>query len=626
MKNSPPINFSPEQLRAINHFRGPALVVAGPGSGKTAVITRRIYKLIDSYHVNPQKILVITFSKAAALHMQQRFNDMLSDKSLPVCFGTFHSLFFSIIKKHKHLTKDNIVTEKEKRRYIYDILSDLLQYKNCDSLFIDNIIKAISYCKNTGEKYPSEDVGLSADEFIKIYKSYTNIMSYNNKIDFDDMMLLCFKILSHSHNLRNEYKDKFSFLLIDEFQDINSLQYNIIKLLLNDEKNIFAVGDDDQSIYGFRGAAPEIMSLFPKDFCGCETIILSTNYRSTQNIVRLSEMLINENKNRYKKQLRTDNPVGKANFLYIAGNKNVQSRMIVDYVCDAIKREENSTVAVLFRTNSNMSLVSGLLGAKNIPFYSEIKGDLTEVNILRDFVAYLALSNSDKIFETKYLYRIINKPYRYVELSMIQGETISAPDLKKIFSDDEGVLIKIRKLIDDLDILKGLDMYGAFSYFLKIIGYNGYLNDRFREDKEKLFLLEGILEGISEKMRSFCCVEEIIEYIAFKEYEKPLNNNDEARISLLTFHSAKGLEFDYVLIPDLNEGIIPEKRAKNLEQIEEERRMLYVAFTRAKRELVLMYVKDDIKKKTFSRFLKPLINNEELLEIKNVSGLTDTFT
>lgn len=624
-KNFPQFNFSKEQLKAINHFRGPALVVAGPGSGKTAVITHRVYNLINTYQINPQNILVITFSKAAALQMQQRFNNIQNSISYPVYFGTFHSLFFSIIRKHKHLSKENIVTEREKRKYISDILFNLFQIKNADIVFVDNIIKAISFCKNTGTNSLQEELGINEDDFIRVFQNYESMMNFYKKIDFEDMMLLCHECLIQNPQLRREYSNNFSFILIDEFQDINPLQYKIIRLLLGKEENIFVVGDDDQSIYGFRGSTPGIMSEFPKDYSECETIMLSTNYRSTNSIVKISELLINENKNRFKKSLNTHNNFGEKNVLYITESRKAEADLITDFILKRISAENESNIAVLFRTNSKMTLFAETLKSNNVKFSSEAQNESYVINILKDFYSYLQLAKSNNIYETAILFKIINKPYRFINISLIQGETIEAFELKRIFFEDLNVSVKIDKFVKDLDVLKDLDIYGAFSYFRKIIGYDEYIRKRYMEDEEKIDLFIDLLNSLTEKMKSFKGIKDLEKYKLLIEQADNSSKIRNERVNLMTFHSSKGLEFDYVLIPDLNDGIIPEKRAVTPRQTEEERRMLYVAFTRAKKELVLMYVKDGKKKNTYSKFLKPFINSEDLLEIKSVSDNSDTL-
>lgn len=622
MKNFPQFNFSAEQIKAINHFRGPALVVAGPGSGKTAVITHRVYNLITTYHVNPQNLLIITFSKAAALQMKQRFFLLGDDKSYPVYFGTFHSLFFGIIKKHYHLSRDNIVTEKQKSNYISKILIDLLKIKNPDFLFVENIIKALSYYKNTGQINLSQfDIDLSSEEFRLIFVNYRNMMKANRKIDFEDMMLLCFKLLKTNQEIRSEYTSKYKYILIDEFQDINSLQYEIIKLLLGKERNIFAVGDDDQSIYGFRGSTPGIMSIFPRDFENCELIMLTTNYRSTQNIVNLSLLLINQNRNRFPKDISTINEKGARNILCISDNRIIQARDIVSRIRNALKINPRSTIAVLFRTNSQMALPVETLKSSNIPFSCEYADNRQEQYIIKDFLAYIEISQTFPLFEPEKLIRIINKPYMHINPSHISPNTNSFSKLRDSYSNDSYSLNQIKNLEQHVKTMRTMDMYSSFCYFRNVIGYEKYINKRFNENRETLYIISEIILRLNNKMKEIKNMDDLKAYaerVCFKKDKSEMHNE---RVHLLTYHSSKGLEFDCVIIPDLNEGVVPEKRARSIEEIEEERRMLYVAFTRAQKELILMCVKGENDNKTaYSRFIEPLINNEELLDIKNVPG------
>ena len=279
--------FSDAQSKAINHYTGPCLVLAGPGSGKTLVITHRTKNLIQNYQVNPSNILVITFTKAAATEMQERFDKLMDGQKLPVSFGTFHAVFFKILKYAYNYRAENILREDMK----YRIIKELVDRENLDledeKEFIASIIAEIGNVKGDMidiENYYSSNC--SDEVFRRIYKGYDDRLRRKNMLDFDDMLIMCYELFRARKDILSAWQNKYQFILIDEFQDINRVQYEVMKMLAEPQNNLFIVGDDDQSIYRFRGARPEIMLNFEKDYPGSKRIVLDENYRCSGAVVK----------------------------------------------------------------------------------------------------------------------------------------------------------------------------------------------------------------------------------------------------------------------------------------------------------------------------------------------------
>lgn len=630
MKNSHNLSFSKEQLQAINHFKGPALVIAGPGSGKTSVIVNRINYLIQNKNVNPNNILVITFSKMAAMDMQSRFNLCLLSKNEhnqninvqneqvqikqaqieQVSFGTFHSVFFSIIKSYYGYSSSNIISNSQKRLFISKLLKNLCNETLTDNEYIDSVLRRISYYKNSN--YTNDyvdDCQMEYEQFKVLVNQYDLMLQSQRKIDFEDMMLLCRKILIKDSKIREYYQNLFHYILIDEFQDINELQFEIVKLLVGPEQNLFVVGDDDQSIYGFRGSKPEIMLNLQKEYNNLSIVKLSCNYRSTKSIVRLSSVLISENRKRYIKNIYTNNELGSPCLLMNFANVEEENKYIIEVLKEKISSK--SSIGILYRTNNRASLLIELLIKNNISFsIKEMPVNPYDTDIYNDFIAYLQISYS-KLMPIHLLRKIINKPSRYIDTRLITDCEEPVQRLKYLYKDKKYVVKKLDKLLYDLNSIKSMDMYSAFYYFRKVIGYDEYIYNRYNNDERKLKDKFSTIDDLSKRLKEINTYDELLK-CAFSFRDKISEHiNSNNNISIMTYHSSKGLEFDTVLIPDINEGIVPNKKAVSLMDIEEERRMFYVACTRAKKEVHLLYLKG-IGEEEFipSRFIDPLCGKD----------------
>lgn len=596
------ITGNPAQRTAIAHTDGPAMVLAGPGSGKTFVIVQRIRFLIESAHIDPQTILVITFTKAAALEMQSRFLK-LTDQNYPeVHFGTFHSVFYQIIRLSLSGTRLELIAEKEKYHILQHILRELAQnYQyagktedvenlNTSTDVIKEILSEISRLKNDGKSAAQcTETHPMKKYFEQIFPAYQNMMKELGKIDFDDMMTDCLRLLKRNPALLEKWRSVFRYILIDEYQDINLLQFQIVQLLAAPRNNLFIVGDDDQSIYGFRGSRPDIMLNFRSYYPDAKSVFLGINYRSCPEILKVSAAVIAENKVRFQKEMTAGEMQQSGAFSMTAyPSRQLEYTDIIRHLKEVPDMQNSS--AILFRTNSEASAVTEMLAEAGIPF--QIREKLKspyEDPVIEDILMYLKFAN--EVQKRQYLLRIMNKPVRYIKRDSIPEEKVSQNIMLRYYRAQPSMQHTIRKMFRDFEMLQHLRPSLAIRYIRFEIGYEAYAlqqqkgNDR-TELKEKLDHLQ---EKAKEYMnsRSFLnAIEEAKENFAENIQEHPKKNG----VHLMTLHAAKGLEFDTVYLPDLNEGVIPNRKSVTDAQIEEERRMLYVGMTRAKQALCMSYI------------------------------------
>lgn len=613
------MSYNEEQQIAINHNKGPMMVLAGPGSGKTHVITNRIAKLIDSHNVSPENILVITFTKLAASEMEERFQNTYKSQ-VPVTFGTFHGIFYGILRWKYKISNDSILNDREKKKIITEIINgyDHEDYIDVDldmeEDFVENIIKLIAVAKGENkniDEFECEIVPTST--FRKIYKDYEIKRNQMKKLDFDDMICQCYRLLKENKEIRQQWQERFQYILIDEFQDINKIQFDTIKLLLGKERNIFIVGDDDQSIYGFRGAKPEIMLNFKKEFQDTKIVLLKVNYRSTQSIVKGASKLIAKNENRFKKEVNTINPVGAS--IHVQELKSIDEEST--YVIDHIKQHLNNgleykDISVIYRTNIEVKNLASNLVRCNIPFQMKDRiPNIFEHFIAKDIKMYMDLAHGRETRQN--IIGIINKPNRYVKRNALDGLDASLEALRETYVKVDYMYDRIVQLELDLRVLKNTTPYAFIEYLRVKVGYNDYIKDHADYYKVDVKELEETINQIQEMAKQFKSVDEWLEFV--KDYGDKLEqsqqnyNPDENAVRLHTMHGAKGLEFEHVLIIGCNEDITPNKKAKMPLEIEEERRMFYVAMTRAKKNLTLIYSKErNGKTMSPSRFVLELLN------------------
>lgn len=588
------------------------LVLAGPGSGKTFVVTQRIKYLIEQHHVKPEDILVITFTKAAAEEMQERFAKLSAGKCNPVCFGTFHSVFFQILRHTYRFTAQNIIRENDKYRLLSQIIRELpdeilgqaqLDYS---TETLQNLLSEISTVKNNGVT-PQEVRSATVPQavFERIFQMYKQEMNRNKLIDFDDMVLLCRNLLAERPDTLKLWQQRFQYILVDEFQDICPLQYEVVRMLAKPQDNLFIVGDDDQSIYGFRGSKPEIMLNFTKEYPKAEQVLLDVNYRSRQGIVDTAARLIAHNKMRFDKAVRAQNRQNDGVKIYSFQSKSKQAEsialLIKQYI--ALPDTKYSDIAILYRTNNHTIYTADRLMREGIPFTMKEKPkNIYESPVAKDLIAYMRYALYEANQED--FLRIMNKPVRYIKRSTVPRGAFKMRELIDNNHATGYVVQNILEFYDELHFIKSLNPFSAVNFIRKGVGngtgYDAYLKKQAAEKGKDVSEEFEELEELMRLSREFETIELWLEHIEnydailyeIAQQEKRLKKMNTDAVSMVTMHASKGLEWDVVILPDVNEGVIPHKKAVTDAELEEERRMFYVAMTRAKQHLFIFYIQE----------------------------------
>lgn len=609
------MGFNEAQTQAIQHTDGPCLVLAGPGSGKTLTIVNRVKYLIEKQKVRPEEILVVTFTRFAAAEMKSRLCLVMGKRDLPVTVGTFHGIYYGILKWAYRMNQENILSETEK----YQILRGVINKERMEIFdeedFIQDIAAEIGKVKNNRiplEEFVSEKC--SADAFRNIYRNYEQHRKELKKIDFDDMLVLCYELFRSRPDVLAQWQKKFRYVLIDEFQDINRIQYDVIRMLAQPENNLFVVGDDDQAIYGFRGADSELMLGFGKDFPNAKQILLGMNYRSTANIVQNSLKLIENNVERYSKKLEANREGGSC--LHIQEVKDPVEE--AEYVLEEIERcKENGIkeeeIAILFRVHTDARAVVEAMVERKIPFQmKEHLPNIYEHFIAKDIMAYFRLATG--VRHRQDFLQIMNRPKRYLGRDSVAGAKVSFEDMRKFYCDKDWMIDRIDQFEWDVKMLMKMAPYAAIQYIRKRIGYDDFLKEYAFTHQINRSDLNEVLAEIEEAAKAFSSVEEWFAHV--EEYTETLKVKEKERnrprpgVRLMTIHASKGLEFKQVFLIAANEGRIPYQKAKTDKEIEEERRLFYVAMTRAKDFLKICYVKiKNGKEVTPSRFVDELLKS-----------------
>lgn len=599
------MELNPSQKKAACHAAGPCLVLAGPGSGKTAVITKRTEYLISSYGISPRSILVVTFTKAAASEMRRRFEQMTAGRYPGVSFGTFHAVFFTILKHAYHYSADSIAREEIKYQFLKEIIAKNQIECEDESEFCSNLLSEISALKNSGTKmenyYP---IHCGRDVFLLIYREYARYMQNSRLIDFDDILVYTKELLEQRKDIRSAWQQKFTYIMVDEFQDINRLQYETIRLLSGDRANLFVVGDDDQSIYRFRGSKPELMLNFPQDYPGAEVIKLSVNYRCPKQVIQKACRLIEHNQKRFAKKItcaQTQNDKDSASF-HVRQFENIQeeNKYMTQLIRAHIGRGGSyRDIAVLYRTNTQPGPFLAKLMEYNIPFRTKERiPNLYDHWIAQDILAYFRLALGSRA--RRDFLRIMNRPKRYISRESLSHSEIDFEQWQEFYAHQHWIAERIEQLFYDLQVLSRITPYAAVNYIREGIGYDGYLSEYASQRQMPSADLFETLDEIQESTKEYQSLADWVQFTAdFAEElrHRQMKQQDTDSISIMTLHASKGLEYDVVLIPDVNEGLVPYKKAVLEEEIEEERRMMYVGMTRAKKELHISYVKTIRNKK-----------------------------
>ena len=606
------------QTEAVAHNKGPCMVLAGPGSGKTLTIAKRIEYLIMKHKVRPEEILVITFTKYAAWEMKNRTRSICGPSSYAVTFGTFHGIYYGILKWAYRLNQSNLLSDEEKYRILREILPgiDWDQEPEADEEkdYLQELAIEIGNVKNNCmdiEEY--EPVKYTTEKFRKLYRTYEETKKKYRKIDFEDMLIQCRDLFMKRPDILKKWQEKFQYILVDEFQDVNQAQYDVVRMLAAPQDNLFVVGDDDQSVYGFRGAKTGIMKEFMKDYPKARQILLDVNYRSSGYIVKGALRVIGNNKIRFEKKIEAFQKADETVHVQEVKDPVQEAEYVLERIREYREKGVSYTeMAVLYRTNVDARAMSELMTEYQIPFVmKEHLNNIYEHFIALDMISYLRLSQGE--YDRKYFLQIANRPNRYLTRESMKTGNVSYESLRRYYRDKDWMVDRIDQLEWDMKMICDKTPYAAIQYIRKRMGYDEFLKEYAAYRKISSEDLFAVLEEIWQNSKGYGTIKEWFEHI--ESYGKMLKeqnkkNGEKEGVNLMTMHAAKGLEFDTVFVIEANEGSCPYKKATADEEIEEERRLFYVAMTRAKRKLVISYVKEKNGKDLLpSRFVSELLLN-----------------
>lgn len=630
--------LSDEQKAIVEQVDGRMIVVACPGSGKTTTMLERVHYMISEKNIKPSDILVVTFTKAAAVEMQERYSRKYENED-GVCFATIHSICFSILRQEFGLSANNILKEWEQIKHFKEKLKDSI-----DKIYLEDaakmVIGKISYARNAGldpcKEFQTLDLFGAEVKFPPLYKSYEKLKKESNKIDFDDMLILCLDLLKKNAVALNKYQNLYKYIIIDEYQDTNKVQANIFYLLSAVHGNLCVVGDDDQSIYGFRSADSSIMLSFKKKFPDAKKFSLSTNYRSGSKIVQYAGKLISNNSTRFKKKFVAG--IEDAGELYLGHYEDelLENIAIIKWIEDNHNNgTEYKDMALLYRTNKEAISILPLLKKKEIPVsIKENPGNIHNHYIFEAVRCYYILSNmyddkKDCIPEEgiQYLIKILNCPSRYLKTEFFKECNLSVPSIKKCikeyFKTNEYNSRRYERMLDAFEDLKCLLTWLKGKNpkrFLKTLvnsDFEKWVKDSAEFRQTSYETAKAIMHDIISEGESFETMEEWMDYVGeYQEFLDGCGNNPNG-IRLSTFHGAKGLEWEHVWVRNVTKGNVPSKLS--LEEngdagMEEERRMFYVAVTRAKKDVQISYIDKPsmfITEMENGKDVKPITENKQ---------------
>ena len=631
-----------KQKQAVMHVDGPCLVLAGAGSGKTKVLTERIVNLINN-GVSPYNILAITFTNKAAREMRERVYNSIEEEANKIFIGTFHSLGLKIVRENASVIGySNNVTILD-RDDVNTLIKRFMKELNLDTDHypVKSILNKISFAKNEGlspeefDKFAKAPLDMAA---CKVYKMYESALKRSNSVDFDDLLILPLRIFKKDKSVLEKYQEHFKYILVDEYQDTNMVQYDMCKLLASKYRNLFVVGDMDQSIYSFRFANYMNVINFEKDNKDAKVIVLDENYRSTNNILNAANDVIKNNKERKEKNLWSSKGDGDKIKYIRCDNELEEASTVVRLTKELLdKGEKPSEIAVLYRTNGQSRVFEEAFLKENIPF--KIVGSYFFYNRkeIKDLISYMHLiynNNDDASLE-----RVINVPRRGIGSKTIERlrSEASISDKSMFEVVNSGKELGFKNLIIDLtNESKNTDLVGLVDIILDKTGIRKELEEK--NDLESEIRLENLNEfksiALAFQEKGIFSLEEFLENISLVSDKNEYKEVDDG-INLMTLHSSKGLEFNDVFLVGMEEGIFPHNRSFESEsELEEERRLCYVGITRAKEHLWLM----NAKKRTLfgqvsmnfpSRFIKEinsdLIDKEESVSLKNNSYIGNMY-
>lgn len=604
--------LSEEQKAIMEQTDGRMIVVACPGSGKTTTMLERIHHMIADKGIDPNEILMVTFTKAAAMEMQLRFEHKYPADG-KVCFATIHSICFGILRQEFHMTGNNILKGWQQMKHMKEKLVDCVDKQDLEDA-ATYVLGLISSARNAGldpyKTYQDVPFGGRSFAFAPIYKSYERMKAAENKIDFDDMLILCLRLLKSNAEALRKYQNMFHYIIIDEYQDTNKVQANIFYLLSKEHGNLCIVGDDDQSIYGFRAADSSIMLSFRKKFPDAKRYDLSTNYRSGSKIIKYADYLIKKNDVRFKKKFRAGQEF--EGELYLGDYKDISKED--DAICKWITQNQQNGIAykdmaVLYRTNKEAISLLPLLKKKEIPIsIKENPGDIHSHFVFDAVASYYHLAkdfDGERITADgrEYFRKIINCPNRFLKIETFKNCDLSKESIRectnryfKTVDYNPWQSGRMKEALEDLKIMLNRLKGKSPMEFMQILmkkEFEEWVHDSAEYRKMSISNAECIMEDIKAEGSSFQTMEEWMDYVGeYKEFLETCGNNPEG-VRFSTFHGSKGLEWEHVWIRNVTDGNVPfyktvEENGKS--GIEEERRMFYVALTRAKRDVNLSYL------------------------------------
>ena len=566
------------QEAAASHGSGPCLVVAGPGSGKTTVLTERICYLVNTLHIPEESILVVTFTREAATEMRRRYLWKAKSKETKVTFGTFHSIFFQILKEEANYTTADIISGSKQVG------------------LLEECRRKLGLQAGLAE--------LNEEEKGRLHRLYRQQKDGRHLLDFDDMIRKTGELFHAHPEVLAKWQQRFRYFLVDEMQDMSDGQYEILRLMASPLNNLYMVGDDDQAIYGFRGANPSIMLGFERDYPDAKRIVLHINYRCRPAILTPSMKLIAHNKARFEKEISA--AARKTGIVSYQGFSDpmTEAKAVASKVEEFLAADEKETVGILFRNRIQAIFVAEELRVREIAFSFKDSGNrLLNHFITADIRAYFRMA-LDTVYGEDLLL-VANKPNRDIPRWCISGKYIDLGGLAVSMCRDATVCTALRKLQKDVDVLSGLSPFAGLNYLLRGMGYEGYLRELAHKRGVSYEYYSGILEALLDLSKEFRDGTSFLAFLSSEEVEPVAQRNASCCVFLHTFHGAKGLEFDRVMILDANEGVTPSKHVETEEGLEEERRMFYVAMTRAKKELCISAVEKRQNELLYpSRFLK----------------------
>ena len=619
------MKLNKEQNDAVLYGEGPCMVLAPPGSGKTLVITRRVQHLIEERHIPPEKILVITFTRYAAREMKERFVRLVNGVNYPATFGTFHSVFYSILRQEYGINSHHLLSEQESLILLKESLNQTyieseVQVEDEEEL-LRELSQEIGVVKNGLYRLDEfQSQYLNMEEFTELFRAYESKKKQMHKFDFDDMLVQCYALFRKYSAILHKWQRNFQYILIDEFQDINKVQYEVIKMLAFPENNLFVVGDDDQSIYGFRGSDPEFMQDMRKDFPNLTVIPLSYNYRSTEYIVGAASRVIFHNEKRLKKQVMAFKEKGKSVHIQEVRDQAEESDYVASEIAKKVQEGWNpGEIAVLYRAGLHARMLTEMMKDRQIPFQmKEYVPNFYKHFIVKDMLAYMQLAMGKR---DRHLFLLIcNRPVRYLARNAMSGEQISFEELRRFYCDKAWMQDIIDQFDVDIRMMQNMAPYAAVQYIRKRIGYDEFLKKYCEEKEIPLAQCIEVLKEFETRCKQYQTYQELLEHVRIyteelEEQEKQKGRRqsvEEDKVQLMTMHAAKGLEFRAVYIIHANEGDIPYQKAKSPRELEEERRLFYVGMTRAKEELTISYyVENNGNRAERSRFVNEIFGRKK---------------